>query len=125
MLTKELKGELDDMSWKEIIKYQGPDIEDIMEIEEDTKRRGGELDEYRKKELDDRIKYVESLVESFVNTKEYKDREKMRYSISKLIEDVEDRLSFDRSVGVRNDVLNEYYDRLREASKKAEDSMNE
>ena len=75
--------------------------------------------------MENKIEDIERVVERLVNTKEYKDKERIFNSIRKMMKSVASKISFYESKGVKPYILDKYIKRLREAAKKVEDSMDE
>tara|TARA_B100001939_G_C16440226_1_gene404468 strand:- start:52 stop:504 length:453 start_codon:yes stop_codon:yes gene_type:complete len=101
------------------------DIEDIIEIEDHIESTGGEMLPRFENNMEDKIEDIERVVERLVNTKEYKDKERMKNSIENMMYSVVNDIQFYEGKGVKPYILNRYIKRLREATKKVEDSMDE
>lgn len=114
------------MSWKKILKYEeydGPDIDEVMERQEESKKLGGGLPNDMRKDFDEKIEELESFAESISNqpSSGYESSKKRR-SLEKTYDYhmtmLDSRLSYAQTVGVDMKHLEEYYNRMDKASRK-------
>ena len=116
------------MNWKKILKYEeydGPDIGEVMEREEQSKRLGGGLHNDMRKDFDEKIEEIESFAESISNQpssghESYKKRRSLEKTFESHLVMLYSRLDYAQAVGVDMNALNEYYNRMDKASRKIE-----